>query len=59
MAAPHGDSFYWRYGNGAGQRLYPPLPERLAQGTQINEVTKERPWYRSRVGWVKRTDCAK
>ena len=41
----NGDPFYWRYGDGAGQRLHHPLSERLAQGTQVNEGAKERPWY--------------
>ncbi len=41
----HGNPFYRRYGHGAGQCLYYPLPERLAQGTQINEGATKRPWY--------------
>ena len=41
----YGNSLHWWYGHGAGQRLYHPLSERLAQGTQVNEGAKERPWY--------------
>ena len=37
--------FYRWYGDGTGQRLHHPLPERLAQRTQVKEGATERPWY--------------